>query len=357
MSLAASPLRITAAQREQLEGWSRSRVVPRRQVLRARIVLMAADGVANRVIAERLSTSRPSVLKWRARFADAGIDGLEDAEGRGPKPTYGQDFVERVIATALRPPGDGSTHWSTRSLAQRLGASHATVHRILQDAGLRPHLARPSKYSHDPLLREKAKDVVGLYMNPPDNAIVLSVDETTQIQALDRTQPLLLMKSHQVERHTHDHARHGATSLFAALDLATGMGTGGCHEKHRAEEFLAFLKLIARTYPRRSLHVIVDNASSQETPEVEAWLARHRRIRLHFTPTGSSWLNQVETWFSILSRRAMRRGVFTSIRALTEAIQRFLEHWNDTCQPFVWVKSADEILTPPHRKRFHETVQ
>jgi transposase len=356
MSLAAPPLRITGSQREQLEGWSRSRVVPHRQVLRARIVLMAADGVANQVIAERLGTSRPSILKWRARFQDAGIDGLEEAEGRGPKPIYGQEFVERVIATALRPPDDGSTHWSTRSLAQQVGASHATVHRIMQDAGLQPHLTRTFKYSRDPLLEEKVKDVVGLYMNPPENAIVLSVDEKTQIQALDRTQPLLPMKPHQVERHTHDYVRHGTTTLFAALDLATGMVTGGCYEKHRAEEFLEFLKLVAKTYPRRRLHVIVDNASTHKTPEVQAWLARHRRVQLHFTPTGSSWLNQVETWFSILSRRAIRRGAFTSVRALIDAIQRFLDHWNDDCKPFVWVKTADEILATLHRQRSHETV-
>ena len=350
MSLAAPPLRITGSQREQLEGWSRSRVVPHRQVLRARIVLMAADGVANQVIAERLGTSRPSVLKWRARFQNAGIHGLEEAEGRGPKPTYGQDFVERVIATALRPPEDGSTHWSTRSLAQQVGASHATVHRIMQDAGLQPHLTRTFKYSRDPLLEEKVKDVVGLYMNPPENAIVLSVDEKTQIQALDRTQPLLLMKPHQVERHTHDYVRHGTTSLFAALDLATGTVTGGCYEKHRAEEFLDFLKLVAKTYPRRPLHVIVDNASTHKTPEVQAWLARHRRVQLHFTPTGSSWLNQVETWFSLLEHKAIRRGVFQSVAALRNAIQRFLAAWNDQKHPFSWVKTPDQILAKANRK-------
>jgi transposase len=351
MSLAAPPLRITDGQREQLEAWSRSRVVPHRQVLRACIVLMAAEGLANQAIADRLGTSRPSVLKWRARFEEAGIDGLEEAEGWGPKPTYGQEFVGRVIATALRPPGDGSTHWSTRSLAQQVGASHATVHRILLGAGLRPHLTRTFKYSHDPLLEEKVKDVVGLYMNPPENAIVFSVDEKTQIQALDRTQPLLPMRPGQVERHTHDYVRHGTTSLFAALDLATGTVTGGCYERHRAEEFLDFLKLIAKTYPRQPLHVIVDNASTHKTPEVQTWLARHRRIQLHFTPTGSSWLNQVETWFSILSRRAVRRGAFTSVGALADAIQRFLDHWNDDCKPFVWVKIADEILASLGRHR------
>ena len=356
MSAAAPPLTVTGAQREQLNAWSRSRVVPHRQVLRARIILMAADGVPNQVIAERLSTTKPSVLKWRARFQAAGLEGLEEAEGRGPKPTYGQEFVGRVISTALRPPTDGSTHWSSRRLAQHLGTSHATVHRIMRDAGLQPHLTRTFKFSTDPHLEEKVRDVVGLYLNPPENAIVLSVDEKTQIQALDRTQPLLPMRPGQVARHTHDYVRHGTTTLFAALDLATGAVTGGCYQKHRAEEFLAFLQLLARAHPRRRLHVIVDNLSTHKTPEVKAWLAQHPRIQLHFTPTSSSWLNQVETWFSILSRRAVRRGAFPSLRALTDAIQRFIDAWNEDCKPFVWVKTADEILASLHRQRSHETV-
>jgi transposase len=317
---------------------------------------MAAEGVGNEVIAKRLGISKPSVLKWRARFEADGVDGLEEAPGRGPARTYGREFVEKVVSTTLRPPSDGSTHWSTRSLAKELGSSHATVHRIWQDMGLQPHLSRNFKYSRDPLLEEKVSDIVGLYLNPPEKAIVLSVDEKSQIQALDRTQPLLPMKPHQVERRTHDYKRHGTTTLFAALDVASGEVTGACYANHRAAAFLSFLKLLVRTYPRRHLHLIVDNASSHKTPEVQEWLRRHRRVHLHFTPTGSSWLNQVETWFSILSRRAIRRGVFSSVAALIDAIQRLLDGWNDRCKPFVWVKSAEQILARLNRQRSHETV-
>lgn len=356
MSAPAPALRVSPEQREVLETWTRSRVLSHRQVQRAQLVLLAADGLANEVIAVRMGMSKPSVLKWRARFEAEGVDGLEEAPGRGPRSKYGQDFVERVVSTTLRRPDDGTTHWSTRSLSEQVGASHATVHRIWQDMGLQPHLTRTFKYSTDPHLEEKVSDVVGLYMNPPENAIVLSVDEKSQIQALDRTQPLLPMKPHQVERHTHDYKRHGTTTLFAALDVATGEITGACYQKHRAAEFLAFLQLLVRVYPRRQLHVILDNASSHKTPEVQQWLRRHRRVHLHFTPTGSSWLNQVETWFSILSRRAIRRGVFRNLSALIAAIQGFLDGWNARRKPFVWVKSAEQILAQLNRQRFHETV-
>jgi len=343
-------------QREVLETWARSRVLSHRQVQRARLVLLAADGIANEVIAQRLGISKPSVLKWRAQFEANGVDGLEEAPGRGPTPTYGQKFIEKVIRTTLRSPSDGTTHWSTRSLGAKLGLSHATVHRIWQDMGLQPHLTRTFKSRRDPRLEEKVSDLVGLYLNPPENAIVLSVDEKSQIQARDRTQPLLPLKPHQVERRTHDYQRHGITTLFAALDVASGEGTGACYPKHRAEEFLAFLKLLVRTYPQRHLHLILDNASSHKTPEVQEWLRQHRRIHLHFTPTGSSWLNQVETWFSILSRRAIRRGVFRSVAALINAIQRFLDGWNERRRPFVWVKSAEQILARLNRQLSHETV-
>jgi len=355
VSAPAPALPVSAEQRAVLDTWTRSRVLSHRQVQRAQLVLLAADGVANELIAARLGISKPSVLKWRARFEAAGVDGLEEAPGRGPRRTYGQDFVERVVSTTLRAPDDGTTHWSTRSLSERVGASHATVHRIWRDMGLQPHLTSTFKYSTDPHLEEKVSDVVGLYMNPPENAIVLSVDEKSQIQALDRTQPLLPMKAHQVERRTHDYKRNGTTTLFAALDVATGEVTGACYQKHRAAEFLAFLDLVARTYPRRQLHVIVDNASSHKTPAVQQWLRRHRRVHLHFTPTGSSWLNQVETWFSILSRRAIRRGVFRNLSTLIAAIQRFVDNWNDRCKPFVWVKSSEQILATLHRQRSHET--
>lgn len=355
MSSAAAPLEVSVEQRETLEAWAGSHSLPHRQVQRARIVLLAAEGVANEVIAAQLGTSKPSVLKWRDRFKRDGVDGLDDAPGRGRRFVFGQDFVEKVVSTTLREPPAGVTHWSTRTLAAYLGVSHGTINTIWRDMGLQPHRVRTFKYSNDPLLKERVTDIVGLYMNPPENAIVLCVDEKTQIQALDRTQPMLPMKPHQVERRTHDYKRHGITSLFAALEVATGEVTGVCYPRHRHEEFLSFLKLLVRTYPRKHLHLVVDNASSHQTPEVQTWLAKHRRIHLHFTPTGSSWINQVETWFSILSRRAIRRGVFKSLGSLIEAIQQFLTSWNDAKKPFVWVKSADQILSRMHRQPFKKT--
>lgn len=319
-------------------------------------MLLAADGIANEVIAAQLNTSKPSVLKWRARFAEAGVDGLDDGAGRGRRPIYGRKFVEKVVSTTLRKPPRGVTHWSTRSLATQLGVSHGTINTIWRDMGLQPHRTRTFKHSNDPLLEEKVTDIVGLYMHPPENAIVLCVDEKTQIQALDRTQPLLPMKPHQVERRSHDYVRHGITSLFAALEVATGTVTGTCYELHRHEEFLAFLTLLVRVYPRKQLHIVLDNVSSHQTPEVKRWLRRHPRVQLHFTPTGSSWINQVETWFSILSRRAIRRGAFKSLGALIDAIQGFLDAWNESSKPFVWVKSAEQILAGMHRQPFKKTV-
>lgn len=351
MSLAARPLNVSTEQREVLETWARSRVLPQRQVLRAKIVLSAADGVANEVIAASLGCSKPTVLKWRSRFEAAGVDGLEEVGGRGPGFVYGQDLVEKVIATTLQAPPEGATHWSTRTLAEQLEVSHMTVHRVWRDAGLKPHRSRGFKFSNDPDLEAKVNDVVGLYLNPPDRAVVLSIDEKSQIQALDRTQPLLPMKPHQVERRTHDYKRHGTTTLFAALDVATGEVTGTCTERHRTEDFLAFLKLVARAYPRRQLHLVLDNASTHKHEEVGNWLAKHPRIHLHFTPTGASWMNQVEVWFSILQRRAINRGVFTSVSALIAAIERFLTAWNTRKKPFAWVKSAEQILAKANRQR------
>jgi transposase/biotin operon repressor len=303
----APALAVTPQQRQVLETWTRSRVLPHRLVQRAQLVLLASEGVANETIARRLGVSRAKVARWRRRFEEAGVNGLEEARGRGRRATYGRAFVEEVVSTPLQ-----------------------------------PHLTRTFTYRRDPLLAEKVSEVVGRYMNPPENAIVLSVDEKSPIQALDRTQPLP-MKPPQVERRPHDSKRYGTTTPFAALDVATGAVTGACYEQHRGAEVLAFLKLLVRTYPRQHLHLIVDNASSHQTPEVQEWLRKHRRLHLHFTPTSSSWLNQVETWFSILSRRVIRRGVFTSVKALIEAIERFLSSWNERCQPFVWVKSPSRF--------------
>jgi transposase len=355
MSSAAPPLSVTAEQREVLETWSRSRVLPQRQVQRARIILLAAEGRANELIAKEVGCSKPSVLKWRDRFAVAGVDGLEEAGGRGRKPTLGRGFVEKVMATTLGRPPKGTTHWTTRSLADRLGVSHMTVHRVWRDHRLQPHRIESFKFSTDPQLVEKVSDVVGLYLDPPEKAVVLSVDEKSQIQALDRTQPLLPMRPGQPERRTHDFVRHGTTTLFAALDVASGEVTGKCYRQHRHEEFLAFLNLLDRTYPKLELHLILDNYRTHKHPDVVAWLAQHRRFHFHFTPTSASWMNQVEIWFSILSRRAIERGVFRSVAALRDAITRFLDAWNNKKRPFVWVKSAEQILARADRQHFMVT--
>lgn len=319
-------------------------------VLRARIVLASAEGVPVSRIAEELRCAEPTVRLWRRRFSEAGLEGLEEGEGRGRRPVHGREVVERVLSTTMAKPPPGMTHWSTRTLASQLGLSQATVQRIWKEHRLQPHRSRSFKFSQDPELVEKVTDVVGLYLEPPKNAIVLSVDEKSQIQALDRTQPLLPMRPGQPERRTHDYKRHGTTTLFAALEIATGEVTGRCSARHGVADFLDFLKLVHRTYPRRQLHLIVDNYHTHKNIAVQQWLAEHPRFHLHFTPTSASWLNQVEGWFSLLSRRAIRRGIFRSVSQLVESIQAFITAWNDNRHPFAWVKTPDEILAKAYPK-------
>lgn len=352
-NLAAPPLHLTDEQRVRLEAWSRSRAIPQRQVQRAKIILLAAEGTPNHDIAALVGCSQPTVRLWRSRFEAAGLAGLEEAEGRGPKFTYTEKDVARVVSTTLRPPPKGTTHWSSRTLAAKLGMGRSTVQRIWREYRLKPHRAESFKFSNDPALEAKVTDIVGLYLNPPDKALVLCVDEKTMIQALDRTQPLLPMKPGQVERRTHDYVRNGTTDLFAALDVATGWVIGRFYDRHRAVEFLDFLKLVVRSYPRKELHFVLDNSSTHETPEVVQWLSRHRRVHLHFTPTSGSWMNQVEIWFSLLNARAIRRGAFKNVKALRDAIQRFLDAWNEDCRPFKWVKTAPEILVKAKPKVFN----
>src|SRR5450759_163894 len=346
------PLLPTSEERAALEMWTRSRSLPHRQVLRAKIVLLAADGVASDVIAERLGCNRLTVRRWRRRFSEARVEGLEEAGGRGQKPQLSRDFINRVVAATMEAPKDGSTHWSARRLGARFGISHSTVLRIWKDHGLQPHRTRSFKFSPDPDLVDKVTDIVGLYLHPPEKAVVLCVDEKSQIQALDRTQPLLPLRRGQVERRTHDYVRHGTATLFAALDIATGEVTGRCYARHRHQEFLRFLELINTRYPGIELHLVLDNYRTHKHPEVRDWLAHHQRFHLHFTPTSASWMNQVETWFSIVHRKAVRRGVFRSVAHLKDAIERFLAAWNVNKHPFAWVKSADEILPTPNRKLF-----
>jgi transposase len=321
-----------------------------RAVLRARIVLRCADGIAVEHIARELGVTDTTVRLWRGRYARGGVEALADAPRPGHPPTYTREDRDRVQALAMGPPPEGTTHWSVREVAKRTAMSPATVHRLFQERGIQPHRTETFKFSTDPALEAKVRDVVGLYLDPPEGAIVLSVDEKTQIQALDRTQPMLPLRTGDPERHTHDYTRHGTTSLFAALEVATGQVTTEARARHTAADFLAFLRRVERAYPDVELHVILDNVSTHKTPAVHAWLARHRRVTFHFTPTSASWLNQVETWFSVLTRQAIRRGSFRSVRELMERIDTFTRNWNAGATPFTWVKTADEILAKAVRK-------
>jgi transposase len=345
---ASTTLVLGATERLQLEAWTRSTAMRAGLVERARIVLAVADGDGTSAVAGRLGVSRPTVIKWRERFATGGIEALVDAPRAG-RPKRLDDAA--IIAATLDPPPArlGVTHWSTRLLARELQISDASVARAWRRYLVQPFRRETFKFSTDPELEAKVRDVVGLYLDPPAKAVVLCVDEKSQIQALDRTQPILPLRPGLPERASHDYKRHGTTTLFAALEVATGRVTDACYERHRSDEFLAFLKLVARTYPRRRLCLVVDNYQTHKHPAVAAWLQRHPRITLHFTPTSASWLNLVEVFFSIISRQAIRRGSYTSVRDLIAAIRRFIDGWNERCQPFVWTKTADDIL--PHTTR------
>jgi transposase len=331
--------------RAELSRWTRSSSIPAGLAQRARIVLLAADGVGTNEIVARVGVSKPTVIGWKKRYAAEGLGGLEDR----PKPGRPRTVDELAIVQAtLEPPPQrlGVTHWSTRLLAEQLGVSNYTIAKVWQRWGLQPWRAETFKFSTDPELEAKIRDVVGLYLDPPEKAVVLCVDEKSQIQALDRTAPILPLRPGLPEKATHDYLRHGTTTLYAALEVATGKVTDACYPRHRSDEFLKFLKLVAKTYPRVNLHVVVDNYAAHKHPRVTAWLARNPRITLHFTPTSGSWLNMVEIFFGIITRQAIRRGSFTSVRDLTDAIRAFIDGWNERCQPFTWTKTADEIL--PH---------
>src|SRR3990170_2635001 len=311
----APPLAVSESEAETLRAMARAGTTEQRTALRAKIILQAAEGVANVAIADELGISVPTVGLWRTRFKERGLAGLADGPRTGRPAIYGREIRERVLATTLTPP-EGATHWSTRRLAKAVGVSPNTILRIWREGRLKPHRTETFKFSRDPELVGKVTDVVGLYLAPPERAIVLSVDEKTQIQALDRTQPMLPLRPGQVERHTHDYTRNGTTSLFAALEVATGKVTTEARARHTGADFLAFLHRVERAYPDGELHVILDNVSTHKTPDVRAWLERHPRITFHFTPTSASWANQVETWFGILSRGAIRRGSLGSVKEL-----------------------------------------
>jgi transposase len=356
MPLPAAALPITPDDRAVLRGWSSATQAPAALVQRARILLLAAEGVANTEIAERLGVSRPTVIAWRKRYASEGLSrGLADRHRRGRPQTVRRSRRAEILAATLSPPPAvlGVTHWSSRLLARELGMSHSTVARVWAEHDVKPWRTQTFRFSTDPELAAKVRDVVGLYLDPPAHAIVVCVDEKSQIQALERTQPVRSVAPGRVERRTHDYLRHGTTTLFAALEVATGRVTDACHPRHRHGEFLAFLELVAKAYPRRQLHVVVDNYATHKHAQVQAWLARHPRVQLHFTPTYGSWLNLVEVFFSIIERQALRRGDFASVGELVAAIGRFCDGWNQRCQPFTWTKDADQILTKLNRPLLH----
>jgi transposase len=321
---------------------------------RARIVLLAAEGLPNAEIARRVGMTRPTVIQWRNRYVSGGIAALGDLDRSGRPPVI--DDAAVVIATLQSPPESlGVTHWSARLLGKHLGISFASVARIWRDWNLQPWRRETFKFSTDPELDAKVRDVVGLYLNPPDKAVVVCIDEKTQVQALDRTAPILPMRPGLPEKATHDYIRHGTTSLFAALEVATGKVTDACYQRHTHAQFLDFLKLVAKCYPRVKLHIVADNYATHKHPKVNAWLARNPRISMHFTPTSGSWLNLVEVFFGIITRQAIRRGTFTSVKDLIAAIETFIDGWNERCEPFVWTKTADEILTKANRKKTSNT--
>lgn len=341
------PLVLSNEERATLERLARRPKSAQALALRCRIVLECAKGDAhNTEVAERLGVSRGAVNKWRARFLAKGLDGLHDEPRPGAPRTISDDDVERVIVKTLEETPRDATHWSTRSMANATAMSQSSVSRIWRAFGLKPHLVGTFKLSPDPFFVDKVKDIVGLYLNPPEAALVLCVDEKTQVQALDRTAPVLPLRPGLAEQRTHDYVRHGTTNLYAALDVASGKVIADMTERHRTDEFRRFLNLINRSVPDDlDVHLIIDNVSTHKTPEIKRWLLRHPRFHLHFTPTYSSWTNLVERWFAELTTKWLRRGTHRSTKELEAAITEWVDHWNENPVPFVWHKSADEILT------------
>ena len=328
-----------------LEGYTQRRKTAQALALRARIVLGCAAGLSNKAVAARERVTPQTVGKWRRRFAERGLDGLLDEPRPGVPRKINDATVESVIVQTLESRPSGATHWSTRSMARHSGISTSSVGRIWRAFGLQPHRLETFKLSTDPLFVAKVRDIVGLYLNPPDHALVLCVDEKSQIQALDRSQPLLPMRPGQAERRSHDYTRHGTTSLFAALDIATGRVIGRCYQRHRAVEFRNFLAQVEQAVPADlDIHLVLDNYATHKAPPVKAWLTRHPRYHLHFTPTSASWLNQVERWFGLLADKQIKRDVHCSVQELKVDIAAFIETHNADPKPFVWTKSADAIL-------------
>jgi len=341
----AVAIELSVAERDQLDAWTRRRSSAQAVALRSRIVLAAAEGLKNTEIAERVGVTRPVVTKWRNRFAEDRLEGLLDEPRPGRPRTVTDAQVEEVIVKTLETTPKDATHWSTRSMASEVGLTQSAVHRVWRAFGLQPHRQETWKLSKDPQFVDKVKDVVGLYLDPPERAVVLCVDEKSQIQALDRTAPILPILPGTPERASHDYKRSGTSSLYAALNVTTGQVIGSLHARHRAIEFKKFLQTIDREVPAElAVHLVLDNASTHKTPAIQRWLVAHPRFVLHFTPTSSSWLNLVERWFAELTTKKLRRGAHRSVGQLNTDIRAWIETWNDDPKPFVWTKTADQIL-------------
>jgi transposase len=352
------PLVLTNEEREKLEQWARRPKTAQRLALRSRIVLRCGEGLPNQAVARELGVRGATVGKWRERFRTARLEGLADEPRPGAPREITDAQVEDLITRTLESTPPQATHWSTRSMARVTKLSRPTISRIWQAFGLQPHRTETFKLSADPFFGEKVRDLVGLYLNPPDHAVVLCVDEKSQVQALDRTRPVLPLRPGVPERQTHDYIRHGTTSLFAALEIATGKVIGKCPRRHRSQEFLKFLEEVDRQLPTpAALHIVMDNYGTHKTPKVKRWFARHPRYHLHFTPTRASWLNQVERFFAEITRRRIRRGTFTPVRELELAIHDYLQNHNRDPKPFVWRASANDILDKVKRfcERTYET--
>jgi len=339
------PLRLSPSDRAQIQQWLAAHGTPQQVALRGRIVLAAASGQSDSAIARLLETNRKTVILWRARFAEQGLKSLwEVAPGRGRTPTYGTKKIKAIVEATLQTKPKGMTHWSCRLMAASQGVSKSTVNNIWRSHHLKPHRGKRFKLSRDPKFLEKLTDVVGLYLNPPQQALVLCVDEKSQIQALDRTQPGLPLKQGRCGTMTHDYKRHGTTTLFAALEVLQGQVIGQCYERHRHQEFLKFLRRLDQEFPGATpLHLVMDNYGTHTHPKVQAWLKRHPRFRPHFVPTSSSWLNLIERWFGELTSKRVRRGSFESVEDLQDAITEFMAVWNEKPRPFIWTATVESI--------------
>jgi len=346
MNHPAQALSLTEEDRQVLERWVRAHTTSQQVVKRARIILLAAEGMSNSDIAREVGFSRPTVIEWRKRFVSEGVKTLTKIRpGRGAKPKINKEKIQQIVEATLHTKPKNATHWSCRTMAKEQGVSASTINRIWKAHGLQPHRVETFKLSKDAKFEEKLTDIVGLYLNPPEKAVVLCMDEKTQIQALDRTQPSLPMKKGRCGTMTHDYKRNGTTSLFAALNLLEGTVIGECHSRHRHQEFLKFLRRLDKKFPKGlALHIILDNYATHKHPEVKKWLKKHPRFKLHFTPTSSSWLNLVERVFGELTAKRIRRGVFHSVPELIDAIYKYIDTYNENPKPLVWTAKVEDIL-------------